>query len=257
MPQPFSQFFNSVIDAFAECMKPLIEQDSDAIGKNLINHAFNLDEKQEINREFDAYQQFMSKLFYGLAEIVKSRDTLTDVEFYVNRFPFSRTRITPEQYLQFHVEVYYSELYILRERLSKYVTFLERQYLRDSRLPNVKTVFKAINELVTRTLNGAINVRSAHVHETRFVDDGIDRLSTLGLLMRSKDNKLAEIMTKQYRAEHRKVKRLWHNRIAKNNQAVVQLLDHVCEALLAVVFQDDGTMRIPSGVRLKNNCSSG
>lgn len=80
-------------------------------------------------------QAFFRKLRIGLQEIDTSREALRDIEYYIGRFPYRTTRILKHSYLQFHVEAFYNEIYILDLRLLNYLILMERQYRGDPRLP--------------------------------------------------------------------------------------------------------------------------
>ena len=43
-------------------------------------------------------------------------DTMRDIEFYPGRFPSRKTQIAKHRHVQFHVEAFFHELYILFER---------------------------------------------------------------------------------------------------------------------------------------------
>lgn len=248
----FERFQAAMANAAQAALTPLMEEDNKEVGESLWNHLFDLDGPRGVKRVLDAQQVFFSRAFRGYIEITKSLETLEDISFYVGRFPFQKTRITRERYLQFHVEAYFSEVYILRERIKDFITLVERQYKRDPSVTDVGKCCTELQKMLAKTLDGIVGVRSGHVHESRFYDDGIERLSTIALLTRGSDQKLASFMEQHYRSEHRKVKKLWCDRIRGNNKALTEFLSGVFENLFKIMFTEAGQLRYPHGARVKS-----
>lgn len=247
----FERFQTAMIAAAQQHLKPAIEKHRDALAETLNNDLFDLDGPRKLDRPLDARDEFFGKIFCGFMEIYKSLETLNDIAFYINRFPFHQTRITRERYLQFHVESYVSEVYILRERLTPYITLIERQYRRDSRLSGVQARCTALTEAITQSLQGIVDVRGHHVHRVRFSDNDIDRLSTFTLLSQGSDGELSSFMKESYHYEHRRVKKKWCDRAKANNKAIRELLDIFFDSLFPVVFDEDTLLlRYPKGVRI-------
>lgn len=246
----FERFQKAMIEAAKQQLKPAMEEHRDALAETLKNELLNLDGPRQLDRQIGTRDQFFGKAFRGFMEISKSLETLDDIAFYMSRFPFQRTRITRERYLQFHVESYFSEIYVLRERLKWYITMLERQYKRDPGLSNVQGRCKALTDAITKSLEGVVDVRRRHVHEVRFCDEGIDRLSTIALLSQGSDDGVSKLMTEYYRDEHRKVKKIWCERIKANNKAIRELLNVFFDSLFPIAFDENSSMlRYPRGAR--------
>jgi integrase len=64
----------------------------------------------------------------------------------MGRFPSRQARIAKHRHLQFHVEAFLNELYILGQRLLSLLNFIERQHRRDPRLDHIKAVWNALCE---------------------------------------------------------------------------------------------------------------
>lgn len=245
----FNRFQKAMLEAATQHFKLLMEQHRDELGETIKNHLFDLDGPRQLNRRLGARDQYFGKLFRGFLEISKCLETLDDIHFYIRRFPFTGTRITPERYLQFHVEAHYAEMYVLRERLSRYVTFLRRQFRRDPNLANVAARCDAVMQGIENALRGVVALRGQHIHEFRFTDDGIDRLSTVSLLAKGSDDALTALMKGYYGEQRREVKRTWAARTKTNLDAIRQLLDVLFDALFPIAFDQQGTLRYPNGAR--------
>ena len=174
----------------------------------------------------------------GFLEIANSLETLEDIAFYVGRFPFQKTRITPERYLRFHVEAWLAEVYILQERLTSYLRVVERQHKKDQHLPAIRGSVQDLEEFLMKTLKGVIDVRRQHVHIVRFGDEDIDRLSYMEAMTHGPDDGFSRIMRLLHHNEPRKVKKTWKDRVVTNNKAIRELLDIFFDALFSVVFDE-------------------
>jgi hypothetical protein len=177
-------------------------------------------------------------MFLGFLEIANSLETLEDIAFYVGRFPFQKTRITPERYLRFHVEAWLAEVYILQERLTSYLKVVERQHKKDPHLPAIRGSVQDLEEFLRKTLKGVIDVRRQHVHIVRFSDEDIDRLSYMEAMTHGPDDGFSRLMRLLHHNEHRKVKKTWKDRVVTNNKAIRDLLDIFFDALFPVVFDE-------------------
>jgi hypothetical protein len=245
----FEKFQYAMLEAATLIIRPLTESQNKEAGEALWNHLFDLDGPRETPTKHTGRAIYFGRLFKAFLEITHSLETLEDIEFYVGRFPFQNTRISRDRYLQFHIETYFSELYLLQQRLNHYVVLLERQYRRDPRLPEILTKCKNLPVLAAKALEGPLRVRHSHVHEARVTDRGIDRLKSIGLLTKSKDSALSSYMQIQYRFVHSDVKKKWKKAIVKNNDNLLQVLDVFFERFFTVVFEESGALKYPS--RLK------
>jgi hypothetical protein len=70
--------------------------------------------------------RYLQWLMHHSSEISRALETMRDIEFYIGKFPYRKTRIAEHRHLQFHVEAFLHELYILQQRLLQFLTFIER-----------------------------------------------------------------------------------------------------------------------------------
>ena len=245
----FEKFQYAMLEAATLIIQPLTEAENKEAGQALWNHLFDLDGPRETPTKPTSRALYFGKVFKAFLEITHSLETLEDIEFYVGRFPFQNTRISRDRYLQFHIETYFSELYLLQQRLNHYVVLVERQYRRDPRIPEIRAKCKNLPVLAAKALEGPLRVRHSHVHEARVTDRGIDRLKSIGLLTQSKDSALSSYMRIQYRVVHSDVKKKWKKSLVKSNEDVQKVLDVFFEHFFSVIFDESGALKYPS--RLK------
>ncbi len=247
----FDKFQHGILEIAKVYILPLVEGDQKAdFGQAFKNHLLDLDGPKEVKTKRTGRKTFALKLFYGFTEIASSLETLDDIAVFVGRFPFQRTRITKERYLQFHVECYIAEIYLLQQRLESYLTLLERQYKRDPRLPALSKLCAALRATIKKALESVIQTRGSHIHEARFKDNDIDRLRGIGLLARNGKDELAKAMHIFYKIEHARIRKRWKDQIAGNNQAIRKLLDAYFDGLYVIMF-DSKTNALQYPSRLK------
>ena len=234
----FVKFQSAIIEATRAHLRPLSEDDPEAFGEAIQNRILGLNGATGVNRSRTEKDQFIARTFLGFLEIANSLETLEDIAFYVSRFPFRKTRITPERYLRFHVEAWLANVYILQLRLTSYLKVVERQHKKDPHLPAIRGSFQDLEELLTKTLKGVVEVRGQRVHRVRFSDDDIDRLGYIELLTHGSDDGFSRLMRLLHYSVHRKVKTAWKDRVVTNNKAIRELLDIFFDALFPVVFDE-------------------
>jgi hypothetical protein len=243
-------FQNAFIKAALNDMVPSIESRKGKLEEVMKNYLLELDGPRRLEASTDPREVHFSKVFYGFLEITKSLETLDDIAFYIRRFPFTASKIDPARYLQFHIEAHLSEIYLLRERLIAYVTLMARTFKRDPMLPEFRNVADRLVAGIDASLKNVIAIRGTHVHVGRFSDDGIDRLGTMALLARAKDDEMAKVFKELHRVELRKVRKKWQKSISDNNKALRELVDRYFDALYPIVFHENGSsLRYSSGAR--------
>ena len=74
----------------------------------------------------------LHQLFLAYSEISTSFKTLENIPLYLNYFPKKvERRISRHQWLRYHVENYFHELYIFQNRVDAFCTLLLRSYRKD------------------------------------------------------------------------------------------------------------------------------
>jgi len=213
------RFMKAMLQASLVHVDPSSKKDREALEEALQNHIFDLSAPKMVNRKLTGRDLFFVKLFHGSVEISKSFEMLDDILFYIRRFPFQKTRITPERYLRFHVEAWFTELYVLQQRLTSYPKIVERQYKSDSHFSTIQARCRTLCDSITEILKNFPDLRGQHVHTTRLNDDDINRLDTLTLFLTyHPDDDIKSFMHLYHRHEYLKVRRTWKDRVDANNK---------------------------------------
>lgn len=188
-------------------------------------------------------------LTYHLAEIQTTLDTMSDIEFYMGRFPYSETKIARHRHLTFHVQAFLNELYILQQRLDSLLTFIERQYRKDPRLDYIKDVCKHLRNFVTESMKKGVEIRGSHVHKWRLSDNDHDRLIGIDLYTKMPNEKIQAAFKKFYDSEYKKIRKRRREWVASGIKVSHELVGGYFDALFELVFDANGTMMYPT--RLK------
>jgi len=186
-------------------------------------------------------------LLHYASEIQTTLDTIKDIEFYLGKFPYRKTRIAKHRHLQFHVEAFYQELYILRERLLKFLKFIERQHRKDVRLPEIKIACTALGDFVIDSMKRGIAVRGSHVHNWRLTDTKIERLNAINFYTLMPQ--VARVFKAFYETEYRKTRKQWRDRINGTLAVAQRLVDAYFDEVFKLLFDDRDKLIYPS--RLK------
>jgi hypothetical protein len=213
-------------------------QENKELGEALMNTILGTEGPRTVSSPPSPRSVFVAnKLFRPLGEIIDSLSNIHNIAIYVNSFPYRRQRVSRVAYLRYHIESYYEEIYILKERLIAYLTAITRAYRKSDRAKVVKEGLGPLFSIVSNTLKAYVDRRGAHVHVARYSDGDIDRLSTLELLS-SQQGRLAETLAPLYHEAYRSVRRTWHRRIKDDLAALDNLIDAYFERVLACTIVD-------------------
>jgi len=188
-------------------------------------------------------------LHHHSSEISRSLDTMRDIEFYVGRFPYRNSAIAKHRHLQFHVEAFFHELYILQQRLLQLLVFIERQHRGDQRLPGIKVSCDVLNDFVIDSMKKGIAIRGSHVHRWRLSDTKIDRLQTISLYTMMPKKKVKKAFKAFYESEYRKTRKQWQEWISSAIEVAEELTDAYFDEVYKLVFDEKGKTTYPSRLR--------
>jgi hypothetical protein len=246
----FERFQRALVDAMKRDMDPWLKSKKHLklILDEMHKEIFELGEPTP-PRKPTGRSRYLQMVTHHFSEISTSFDTMNDIEFYVGRFPYRKTTIARHRHLQFHVEAYLHELYVLEQRLLQFLTFIERQHRDDPRLPAIKDLCGKIKEYVLGALKKGTTLRGRHVHQHRLSDTQIERLHAIRFYTLGKESKFTRVFRAFYLAEYLKVRKQWRTWVEWGNSSARKMLDAYFDGIFPVVFEKVGAMRYPS--RLK------
>lgn len=178
-------------------------------------------------------------LYRGFDEIARSIACLHNIPVYIRRFPYRDTSIARSDHLQYHMENWFNELYILHERFECLCVRIERAFKRDSAAAEIAAAAARANSLVTMGLDEARQIRGAHVHEWRVVGPGIGMLRELELLAADASGDLMLAVENEYRGVRSELAK----HIVELNGLVDVVIESACTLLAVAVLTPEGALR--------------
>ncbi len=204
----------------------------DILGQEL----FGDGEHAGINPDPTKDEAYFSQIFANYREVDACVERLSDVSVYIGSYPYRSVELDKNRYLRYHIENYFHEIYILRERLTAFLKRVGRGFREDRRHSSVLAATRPLFPMVTDSLKGVANTRNAHVHRIRFDAADLTRLDTLQLISRIYE--LKEDAAEFYDIEYRATRAEWKSRLQSNNDEVGKLLDSIAERLVPLMFDE-------------------
>lgn len=242
------KYMLAVLQVFGEKLDKLTESHRGELGEALHNSLFGLDGPKQVDSKPDKETQFLTVLFSGLSEISNSYESLRDAELYIRRFPFNNTRVTRDRYLKYVIENHLHEIYVLKERLLKYLKQIERLYRKDQHYAEIKKGTIPLYKLVSEGLKKFTTLRNSHVHELRVAFESVDRISLMELLNTHEEDNWRALY---YKWQYKEIRKYHKKQIEVTNNDIEALLNIYFSRLHGLVFHDDGHPRYPTTVSEK------
>jgi hypothetical protein len=188
-------------------------------------------------------EKTLKNIVFGISEIEESFQVLSDIPFYLKRFPPKNSNISKTRFLNYHVGNYLNENYILRERLVAYQKVVTRMYRHDGRLIELGRQVKKI-EMVVSGFDGIVATRGKHVHQKRYDDEDFERLHFFERMAKD-DDPLASLLGELYPLALKEYRIKWIKTVSENNDNIKRILDMYFEILYGVVFGENGKFVYP------------
>ena len=210
---------------------PELEQN---LSKSLEQDLFGDTPSGPIRSKHSKDQLHFSKVFRDYQEVDSCVQRLKDIPVYIGTFPYRSALLDKNRYLRYHIENYFHEIYMLRERLITYLKRLGRSFKEDRRHDQILAATKPLFASVKASLLPVTNTRSAHVHRARYDSSELARLDTIQLI--SRIDEFSEGMKEAYDLAFRETRGEWKTRLESNNREIGKLLDQIANRLVPVLF---------------------
>jgi len=197
-------------------------------------------------------ESLIRDLFLSFGEIQTSFERMRSIDIYIGRFPYSKRGISKGSYLEYHVENYLSEFFILRERLLNFITLVLRRYRSDSRYVEFKRVGAGLREALRKYFGPISKSRGLHIHRYRYNDQDLSRLLILENLAPNE-----ETFRRRYELVYKDVRRKKKEWIRQNNLSLRELLDIFFIPFRKFLFTEKGNFRFPTGKMSHKSLISG
>jgi hypothetical protein len=234
----FEEYQRLMLDHAVLKIRQILATDRKKMEEVNVNHLFNLPGPRRLDQRLTREESLFGQLWYGFNEIAGSYQTLKDLA----SLPIAGTKLAPVQYIRMNIECYLAEVYILQERLLRYLNVIgkaTRASTTSESYKQVRDIAPRLKKVIYKTLERICGVRGSHIHEARYDDEDLSRLGSLELLVNA--GHMTELRS-YYRRECREVRKKWHKIISGNNHATAALLDVYFDKLNPVVFSLESSL---------------
>ncbi len=243
-----SEYFELVMNELRDTLTIDDDEDRQKMGEAIMNEVLQSGGPTTVKRKVRRRDRFIAnKIFSPVGEILNAAWAMENIAIYIRSFPYKKQGVSQVSYLQYHIENYLNELYILRTRLISYLDILKKVYRKSDQWKEVDKAIKPLYKIVKDTFSGLTMLRGAHVHVERYSDEDIKRLSTLDLLSKGGDE-FGRLMKALYLSNYRTTRKKWAGNIASSNKVITKLLEIYFGELKKVLFQDERLI-IPKNYR--------
>jgi len=207
------------------------------LGQAMVNWVFDLEGPHQLERPIARPNLDYKEALHAFIEISTSIQTLQEIASFVGG-PASRSKLVrPERLLQIMIEHFFGEVYLLRGRLTFFITLIQRQ----AKLSSSSRDFKKcedLKNLVSESLKSLTDIRNDHVHKCRLSDPDIEKLITLGSILNELSQPVDELMRRHHLRELRRIRRHWKERMLTVVSVVIELANFVFSALHPMTFSN-------------------
>ncbi len=250
----WEKFYKNILEEAQLVIGRDFEKNKNELGEASWNQLFDTGGPTTITKKSRKDDLYFGKIFHGFIEIDSSIRTLRDIEIYISSFPYKNKTITKPRHLRYHIESYFNEVYILKERLNAYLTTVGRCFKGDRRQANILQNISPVFQVVKNSFGGVVDIRGRHVHRFRFDHKDLDRLETMELLVVNRPGKMSQTLRPYYEFTYKDIRRKWKKIIKDNNDQTIQLLHVYGRALNGVLFNArNGRLKYPRPTKLFNN----
>jgi hypothetical protein len=226
------KYLDSMLSISSDRIQNLVAKHRDALIEVSNNHIFQFPGPQTLNLPRSEAEVRFFDLFHSYGEISTSLDLLKSMA----DLPIRGAGFTPAHNVRANIESYLSETYVLYERLKTHLDLIERA-ARGNRetYSRVLGLFPALKKSIELKLSP--RTRGFHVHQARYNDADLSRLTTIELLMNhSEPDEIRKIFRGYYKSECRLVRKRWRKIISDKNTDPTGLTDLYFGALYPLVF---------------------
>jgi hypothetical protein len=146
------------------------------------------------------------------------------------------------QYLRYHIENYYQEVHLLRERLLSFIRILKRVYKSSPAAAELAPSTKPVEKAVMQIFAPFAEPRGRHVHQKRLDDEHLRRLSSIEVLVPV--NPIFADLLRSVVRRTRKEKIAWLN---SQTEIIGRRVDEYFDVIAKILIDGEGRFLEPAG----------
>ena len=236
------KFGLSLNKAFNKYMLPVLEEQKEELSIAYMNRILNREGPVTVKNSSTPETKLLAEVSVGAFEIFTAYESLLDSEVYIRRFPYRGTRISKSRHLKSVLENHLNSIYILKERMVKYLKILTKKY--GKRVTSTGRATARITEILKKVtekyLEPLKTVRNSHVHNEEFYDSNLERLSILENYIQSNPTAARiEYFKAYYDRQFEIIRKGKAKEIQTINADVNKLLDIYFSYIYRIVFDED------------------
>ncbi len=204
--------------------------------------------KEKLNRE----EVYYTKLLKEFGEINQSLNRIYIMKKYLGWTPNTKFIMLKFDYLLYHIENYYNEIYILKNRLNSYLTLIVRLFRKDIKYKKIIEMANPIFEKSAISLKDMISIRGKHTHEFRFEDDEINKIDITNFMLQITEHHNSDVVAGMFKSDYIEIRNKWKNIIIENNKKIENVVDVYFKGLNSFILDDNNKLVIPNNYKISN-----
>ena len=242
------EYFELVMNELRNTLTIDDKEDREKMAEAIMNHVLKSGGPTTVKIKVRRRDRFIAdRIFSPMGEILNAVWAIENIAIYIRSFPYKKQGVSQVSYLQYHIENYLNELYILQARLISYLNILKKVYKKSDQAKEVNKAINPLYNIIKKAFSGYVTLRGAHVHEKRYSDEDIKRLSSLDVLSKGSDE-FGRLMKVLFNSNYKAARKKWAGNIARDSKAITKLLEIYFGELKKVLFHDDRLI-IPKNYR--------
>ncbi len=193
------------------------------------------DEKTRLMKsiELTPMERYWDRMVPYFIEIDKSLERLKFFPMLINSFStsYEKNGFSRVEQAYYHVENYFAETYIFRERFKLFLDILKKEATRVQYKTQDIKLIGDLKKIMLDKLEPLIEIRGAHTHETRYVDGTTEKLHSITNILSMSQGKVSAkdltIYSLIQKLELKKYRTRWKEIIQTNNIAMEKILDSI------------------------------
>lgn len=250
-----SIYLEVIFQTFQKILLPLLQEEREKNDHEspMMNMILGLDGPRSVPHNSSPTEYFIAnKIFRPISEIFNTVESIENIAIYIRTFPYKRQGISKVSYLKYHVENYLNELYLLKNRLIAHLNLIEKSYKKSATSLHVSQKIKPLYDVISKVLEGYVELRGIHVHQYRYSDYDFDRLSFLELLSRGKtEDNFKQIIKNLLNDAYSETRKKWIAKINSDVDGIHGLLEFYFEQLISALIAD-GKLIFPDNLKTNN-----
>ncbi|HGJ64337.1 TPA: hypothetical protein ENS27_02980 [bacterium] len=241
------KFGLSLNKAFNKYLIPVLEEQKEELSIAYMNRILNREGPTKTKNTSTPETKLLAEVSIGAFEIFTAYESLLDSEVYVRRFPYRGTRISKSRHLKSVLENHLNNIYILKERMVKYLKILTKKYGRrvTSKGKPAVRITEVMRRFTEEYLDPLKAVRNSHMHNEEFYDSDLERLSILENYIQSNPTvPRIEYFKTYYDHQFEIIRKNKVKQIQAINADINKLLDIYFNHIHTIVFDEDDELII-------------